>query len=114
MPLVVALVACIIGVTVLCLDALALNDTARTTARMASVSADPVSTANDFVSDRHPGLAVRVTADGATITVRVQRRVRFSVPFIGVIRITVPLAASSTMAVEPPIAPVPAGTSVTP
>jgi Flp pilus assembly protein TadG len=114
MPLVVALVGCIIGVTVLCLDALALNDTARTTARIASVSVDPVSTAQDYVTSRHNGITVRAATDGSVVTVRVQRRVAFRLPVIGRIRINTPLVASSTMAIEPPIATAPQGTSVTP
>ncbi|MEY3744372.1 MAG: hypothetical protein RLZ48_50 [Actinomycetota bacterium] len=114
MPLVVALVGCIIGVTVLCLDALALSDTARTTARIASVSVDPVATARDYVASRHSGVTVRVATDGSAVTVRVQRRVTFRLPVIGNIRFGVPLVASSTMAIEPPITTAPQGTSVTP
>ena len=114
MPLVVALVACIIGITAVCLDALALNDIARTTARLASASADPAATAVGYVRAEHPGVDVRATADSSTVTVRLQRRIAIGLPLLGTLRIRVPLTASSTMAVEPPDAPASAATSVTP
>ncbi|MFM1789995.1 MAG: hypothetical protein RLZZ526_322 [Actinomycetota bacterium] len=114
MPLVVAMVGCIVGVTVLCLDALALNDTARTTARIASVSADPMKTAGDYVTSRHPGVTARTVMDGSAVTVRLRRRVTLRLPVVGRISIDIPLVAASTMAIEPPIVTAPAGTSVTP
>ena len=114
MPLVVALLGCIVGVTVLCLDALALNDIARTTARLASVSADPVATAEGFVGSRHPGISVSATTSGSTVTVRLRRSISLSVPLLGTVRVGVPLSASSTMAVEPPDVTANEGTSVTP
>lgn len=113
-PLVLAMVGCIVGVTVLCLDALALNDTARTTARIASVSADPVKTAGDYVTYRHPGVTARTVTDGTAVTVRLRRRVTLRLPVVGRIGIDIPLVAASTMAIEPPIDTAPAGTSVTP
>mgnify|MGYP003341086555 CR=1 FL=1 len=63
LPAVAALVGCIIGVTSLCLDVLALNDTARTSARLASVSIDPVTTARDYVTTAHPGITVRAVTE---------------------------------------------------
>ena len=114
MPLVVALVGCIMGTTVVCLDALALNDIARTTARLASVSSDPVATAVGFVESEHPGVAVSASTDSRTVTVRLRRRISFTLPLLGAGHLPVPLSASSTMAVEPPNVSAPAGTSVTP
>ena len=75
---------------------------------------DPVATARDFVASRHSGITVRAATDGSAVTVRVQRRVTFRLPVIGNIRFGVPLVASSTMAIEPPITTAPQGTSVTP
>lgn len=114
LPLVAALLACIVGVTVVCLDALALSDVARTSARLASVSADPELTAEQYVASGHTATTAEATTDGTTVTVRVQRRVTLRLPLVGVLRIGVPLVASSTMAIEPPIAVAPSGTSVTP
>lgn len=114
LPAVAALVGCIIGVTALCLDVLALNDTARTSARLASVSIDPVTTARDYVTTAHPGITVRAVTDGTAVTVRLQRHVSVRIPFVGVLRVSVPLVAASTMAIEPPAVAPATGTSVTP
>jgi len=114
LPLVLALLACIVGVTVLCLDALALNDLARTSARLAAVSADPERTAEEYIASGHTATVAHATTDGTTVTVRVQRRVTLRLPLVGAIRVGIPLAASSTMVIEPPTAVAPAGTSVNP
>ena len=114
LPAVVALVGCIIGITALCLDVLALNDTARTSARLASVSIDPVTTAREYVATTHPGITVHAVTDGTTVTVSLQRRIPVRIPFVGVLRVSVPLVAVSTMAIEPPAVAPATGTSVTP
>ena len=61
MPLVVACVALLIGTTVTCLQYIALHDTARVAARVASTADNPTTAARHAV--RNPNISVTVSED---------------------------------------------------
>lgn len=102
LPLVVVLLSCIIGVTVVCLDVLRTDDLARTAARLASVSASPEMTARDWISDHAAGTSVSVSSDGSTVTVRLVRRLIVRIPLLDKVGISLPYGASAIAPLEPP------------
>ena len=102
LPFFVVLIGCVIGVTAACLQVLALNDAARTTARLASVSADPATTAREWVADNLHGTSVVTSVGNGTVTVRLSRPLSVAVPLVGRIRLPAPFATDVTVALEPP------------
>ena len=102
LPFFAVLTGCIIGVTAVCLQVLALNDAARTTARLASVSADPSTTAREWVADHLHGTSVSTSVGNGTVTVRLSRALSVAVPLIGRFRLPAPFATNVTVALEPP------------
>ena len=114
MPFFAVLVACVLAVTAVCLDVLRLNDLARTTARLASVSSDPAGTARAYAAEHAPGTHVRVDTGTDTVTVTVGRRISVRIPLLPPVPTGVPVSASSVMALEPPAGGATGGTSVSP
>lgn len=96
------LVACTVAVTATCLQVLAMNDLARTAARLASVSSDPTGTAGGYVREHARGVSVTVRTDTATVDVTLERRIGLRVPFVRTVWIGLPVRVSSVMALEPP------------
>ena len=102
LPFFALLVACVMGVTAVCLDILRLQDTARTAARLAAVSADPRASAHEYAVSHAAGTQVTVLLDQETVTVTLSRRIGARLPLLGSLRFGIPWSASSVMAVEPP------------
>ena len=102
LPFLAVLTGCIVGVAAACLQVLALHDSARTTARLASVSADPAGTAESWVRDHLHGVEVHTVSGAGTVTVVLTRRLTLPVPLLGHITLRTPLGASVVMALEPP------------
>ena len=102
LPFFALLVACVLGVTAVCLDILHLQDTARTVARLAAVSADPPATAREHAASLIPGTQVTVRTDQGTVTVALSRRIGARVPLLRSLRFGIPWSASCVMALEPP------------
>lgn len=111
MPFFVLLVACILGTTVACLQVLRTDDTARTAARLASVSADPPGTARDWVAGVDPRARVDASTNGDILRVRVTRTVGWRIPFLPRAVLGFPFTALAVTALEPPS---PGATSVDP
>lgn len=114
MPFVAVLLACVIGVTVVCLDVLRTDALARTAARLASVSATPEETATGWVASRSPDVSVDVTVDESTVQVRLTRRFDLHVPLLRRLRVSLPYSALAVAAVEPPPVPTTRTTNVGP
>ena len=104
LPLVVVVVLGIVQLVAVVRDQLAVELAARDGARAAAVAATPAAAA-ERAADRATTLApltVRTVASGASVTVTVQARSRTDVPVIGAILPDVEVAATVTMAREPP------------
>ena len=114
MPFFAVLIACILGVTVVCLDVLRTDGLARTAARLASVSATPQDTAVEWVGANAPGVRVSVTVDESTVRVRLTRRLSLHLPLLPHLRISLPYEALAIAAVEPPPTVVATDTNVAP
>lgn len=102
LPFLAALAGCIVATAAVCLQVLALQDAARTTARLASVAADPGAAADQWVRLTMRTAIVEVSTTSATVTVRLRRRYWLPVPFVGRVPLPAPLHASATMPLEPP------------
>ena len=102
LPFVAALAACIVAVTAVCLQLLALNDLARNCARAAAVSSDPAAAATATAQQPHGAVTVTTRTEGPTVTVRVSRSFTVRVPFLGRVRLRTPLSAGASMLLEPP------------
>lgn len=105
LPLFAVMCGCIIAVTAVCMQLLALGDTARNAARLAAVTLDPEATATGFVARVSPGSVVHVSTDGTTVTVTLRRTATLRLPFVGRATVPLPLSASATMVAEPVMAP---------
>lgn len=101
-PLLVLLAGCLVGVTAVCLQLLALTDLARNCARTAAVSVDPVDTAGACVRDVDSAVDVQVTVEQGVVTVHLVRPVGPVLRLPGSVRAAVPLRATASMALEPP------------
>lgn len=98
LPLVFLCVVSVVGVTALCTECLQLDDIARLAARTASTAEDPAATAQQVARDRGARATSVVDPTGTflTITVRSER-----LPLVpGFLTHRVPLAASTTVAIE--------------
>ena len=113
-PFVGLIIGCILGVTAACLDALRLDDLARTAARLASVSADPADTARTFVASHARGVRVDTRVTDQVVAVVLIRQLSVHVPLLPRLSAHVPWSATSVMALEPPIVSTSAATSVKP
>ena len=102
LPFFAVLTGCIVGVTAVCLQVLSLHDAARTTARLASVSADPAGTAESWAREHVHGVEVHTTSGAGTVTVELTRRIVVPVPLLGRLTLRTPVSASSVMPLEPP------------
>lgn len=102
LPLFAVLVALILAVTALCLVALRTHDLARTAARLAAVSADPVQTSAEFVRGHDPHARTVASVDGGVVTVSVTRTLSLDVPLFGRFTAATPFTAEVSMPLEPP------------
>jgi len=102
-PIVVVLVLGVVQVLVVGSRQIALEQLARTGARAASVAADPSAAARaEIGSTSQDSVTVEVTVSARMVTVVVRYTDPTSVPMIGYAIGPVELAASVTMAREPP------------
>lgn len=102
LPFFAVLTGCIVGVTAVCLQVLSLHDAARSTARLASVSADPVGTAETWAREHVHGVEVHTISGAGTVTVELTRRITVPVPLLGRVTLRTPVSASVIMPLEPP------------
>jgi hypothetical protein len=100
-PLVALCAIALIAVLSLCLSMLALNDTARNSARAAATSPDPHSAASTIAAVRGATANVQVSTTTGLITVRVTQPARL--PIIGKWLPSVRLSAQASIMQEPPI-----------
>ena len=99
-PLVVVCASLLIGITVVCLQVIQLNDIARTTVRLAATADNPQVAAEEFAAARGLDVDVQDNPINGLLTVRISRRSR--IPLLGHISRIVGLEATATMMRESP------------
>lgn len=100
-PLVGLCAITLVAVMTLCLNVLALNDTARNSARAAATSPDPQQAADTIAASRGATAIVQVSPSTGLVTVSVTQPARL--PLIGSWLPAIRLSAHASIMQEPPI-----------
>lgn len=99
-PLVILCASLLIGVTVVCLHVIQLNDIARTAARLAATAENPEVAAEEFADTRGVDVDVIENPSDGLISVHVSRQSR--IPLLGRISKIVGVRATATIMRESP------------
>ena len=99
-PLVILCASLLIGVTVVCLHVIQLNDIARTAARLAATAEKPEVAAEEFADTRGVDVDVIENPSDGLISVHVSRQSR--IPLLGRISKIVGVQATATIMRESP------------
>lgn len=97
LPLIVASLLSVVGVTAVCTERLRLADVARLCARAASTADDPVGMAEQTARDHRATAMARIDPQGNFLTVTVQSN---SLPGVGFFAARAGLSASTTVVLE--------------
>lgn len=101
LPVVIALIALVVHITVVAIVRIETLEEARSAARSASLAEDPPSAARRSIDSDSPS-TLQVTFDADTVTVVVSRHIDPYIPLVGLLTPPVEIQSRLTVAREPP------------